>query len=329
MPANLTPQYSAAEEAYKKAKTSEEKLACLKTMFQLLPKHKHSEKMQADLKTKMSKMRDEIEKKKATPVKSNTIAMIPRQGAGQIVILGAPNVGKSSIISKVTKAQSTVAPYPFTTREPFPGMMETDEVRVQLIDLPPITKDHLESWQANMIRNADAALLVIDLGDDDGLTATQEVLDRLAEAKIKLSFDDETDANPEFDWTRCLVVGNKIDLPDADFRQELYADLVGSKTVWSKLSCTAGSGVEEFKTAAFKLLNLIRIYSKQQGKPLVKKDPFTVPNGSTVIDLAETIHQDLAKTFKHARIWGTGVIDGQTVSRDHELHDLDVVEIHA
>ena len=190
MPANLTPQYSAAEEAYKKAKTSEEKLACLKTMFQLLPKHKHSEKMQADLKTKMSKMRDEIEKKKATPVKSNTIAMIPRQGAGQIVILGAPNVGKSSIITKVTKASSTVAPYPFTTREPFPGMMETDEVRVQLIDLPPITKDHLESWQANMIRNADAALLVIDLSDDDGLTATQEVLDRLLEAKIKLSFDD-------------------------------------------------------------------------------------------------------------------------------------------
>ena len=138
---------------------------------------------------------------------------------GQIVILGAPNVGKSSIISKVTKAQSTVAPYPFTNREPFPGMMETDEVRIQLIDLPPITKDHLESWQANTIRNADAALLVIDLVDDDGLTATQEVLDRLLEAKIKLSFDDDSDASPEFDWTRCLVVGTKIDQPDADFRQ--------------------------------------------------------------------------------------------------------------
>lgn len=329
MPANLTPQYSSAEEAYKKAKTSEEKLACLKTMFQLLPKHKHSEKMQADLKTKMSRMREEIEKKKATPVKSNTIAMIPRQGAGQIVILGAPNVGKSSIVSLVTKAQSTVAPYPFTTREPIPGMMETDEVRIQLIDLPPITKDHLESWQANMIRNADAALLVIDLGDDDGLTATQEVLDRLQEAKIKLSFDDQTDASPEYDWTRCLVVGNKIDLPDADFRQELYTDLIPGKPVWSRLSCTSGAGVEEFKHSVFQLLSLLRIYSKQPGKPLVKKDPFTVPDGSTIFDLAEAIHQDLAKNFKHARIWGTGVIDGQTVSRDHELHDLDVVEIHA
>jgi ribosome-interacting GTPase 1 len=329
MPANLTPQYSAAEEAYKKAKTSEEKLACLKTMFQLLPKHKHTEKMQADLKTKMAVTRDEIEKKKAIPAKTTSIAKIPKQGAGQVVILGAPNVGKSSIICKVTKASSTVAPYPFTTRDPIPGMMETDEIRLQLIDLPPITKDHLESWQANMIRNADAALLVIDLGDDDGLTATQEVLDRLAEAKIKLSFDDSTDADPEYDWTRCLVVGTKCDLPDADFRRELYADLVGANTKWTCLSCTTDQGVAEFKTAVFQLLGLVRIYSKQPGKPLVKKDPFTVPNGSTIIDLAESIHQDLAKTFKHARIWGTGVIDGQTVSRDHELHDLDVVEIHA
>lgn len=329
MPANLTPQYSAAEEAFKKAKTSEEKLACLKTMYQLLPKHKHTEKMQADLKTKMANMRDEIEKKSSTPVKTTGVAKIPRQGAGQIVILGAPNVGKSSIITKVTKASSAVAAYPFTTRDPIPGMMETQEVRIQLIDLPPITKDHLESWQANMIRNADAALLVIDLGDDDGLTATQEVLDRLAEAKIKLAFHHDVDMDPEFDWTRCLVVGTKIDQPDADFRQELYAEMIPAQATWAKLSCTTDAGVEEFKKATFDLLQLIRIYSKQPGKPLVKKDPFTVPDGSTIFDLAESIHQDIAKNFKHARIWGTGVIDGQTVSRDHELHDLDVVEIHS
>lgn len=329
MPANLTPQYNMAEEEYKKAKTSDEKLVLLKKMFQLLPKHKGTEKIQKDLKTKMSVLREEIEKKKATPAKTHTIAKIPCQGAGQIVILGAPNVGKSSIITKVTKAASPVAPYPFTTREPYPGMMETEEVRIQLIDLPPITKDHLESWQANMIRNADAAILVIDLGDDDGLTATQEVLDRLADAHIKLAFSDEVDADPEFDWTRCMVVGNKMDLPDADFRRELYADLVGGSTQWTCISCTTGAGLEDFKKAVFQRLQLLRVYSKQPGKPLVKKDPFTVPDGSTIIDLAESIHQDLAKTFKHARIWGTGVIDGQTVSRDHELHDLDVVEIHA
>ncbi len=328
MPANLTPQYNQAEEEFKKAKTNDERLVCLKKMYQLLPKHKGTEKIQADLKTKMSDMREEIEKKKSTPQKTTTIAKIPRQGAGQIVLIGAPNVGKSSLLAKVTKAAPTVAPYPFTTREPYPGMMDAEEVRIQLIDLPPITKDHLESWQANLIRNADAAILLIDLGDDDGLTTTQEVIDRLAEAKIKLTFDQETDADPEFDWVRCLVVGNKIDLPDAEFRKELYGDLVGAVTPWCCLSCTTGSGLDDFRKQAFDLLQIIRIYSKQPGKPIEKKDPHTVPSSSTVLDLAESIHRDLAKNFKHARIWGTGVIDGQTVSRDHELHDHDVVEIH-
>jgi ribosome-interacting GTPase 1 len=328
MPANLTPQYNAAEEEYKKAKTGEEKLVLLKKMFQLLPKHKGTEKIQADLKTKMADLRHELEKKQATPAKSSTVAKIPRQGAGQVVLVGAPNVGKSSLLAAVTKASPAVAPYPFTTREPQPGMMEACDVKVQLIDLPPITRDHLESWQANLIRNADAALLVVDLGDDDGLTTTQEVIERLAEAKIKLALSPDVDADPEFDWVRCQVVGTKIDQPDWDVRQELFADLLGKDTPWVRVSTTTKEGLEEFKAGTFDLLQVIRIYAKQPGKPVEKKDPFTVPNGSTVIDLAAAIHQDLAKSFKHARIWGTGVIDGQTVSRDHELHDGDVVEVH-
>jgi ribosome-interacting GTPase 1 len=328
MPANLTPQYSAAEEEYKKAKTSDEKLACLKKMFLELPKHKGTEKIQATLKTKMSEMREEIDKQKSTPAKTSILAKIPRQGAGQIVLVGAPNAGKSSLLARVTKASPAVAPYPFTTREPYPGMMEAEQVKIQLIDLPPITKDHLESWQANLIRNADAALFLIDLGDDDGLTATQEVLDRLHEAKIKLIFSATTQLDPEFDWVCCLVVGNKIDQPDWEVRKELYGDLLGPVAPWCCISCASGAGLEEFKKQAFDLLQVIRVYSKQPGKPAEKKEPFTVPNGSTVLDLAEAIHRDLAKNVKHARVWGTGVLDGQTVSRDHELHDGDVVEIH-
>jgi uncharacterized protein len=328
MPANLTPQYSEAEEEYKKAKTGEERLVLLKKMFQLLPKHKGTEKIQADLKTKMADLRQEIEKKQATPAKTTSIAKIPKQGAGQVVLIGAPNVGKSSLLAAVTKATPAVAPYPFTTREPQPGMMEACDVRIQLIDLPPVTKDHLESWQANLIRNADAALLVVDLSDDDGLTTTQEVLERLADSKIKLALSADVDADPEFDWVRCQVVGTKIDQPDADVRQELYAELLGAKVPWVRVATATGAGVEDFKQKVFELLQIIRVYAKQPGKPAEKKDPFTVPFGSTVLDMAAVIHQDLAKNFKHARIWGTGVIDGQTVSRDHELHDGDVVEVH-
>jgi len=328
MPANLTPQYNAAEEEYKKARTADERLALLKKLFQLLPKHKGTEKIQADLKTKMADARQEIEKKQATPAKATSVTRIPRQGAGQVVLVGAPNVGKSSLLAAVTKATPAVAPYPFTTREPQPGMMEACDVRIQLIDLPPITQDHLESWQANLIRNADAALLVVDLGDDDGLTTTQEVLERLAEAKVKLAFSSDVDADPEYDWLRCQVVGTKIDLPDADVRQELFADLLGQGTPWVLVSTATRVGLESFKAKVFELLQVIRVYAKQPGKPAEKKDPFTVPFGSTVFDLAAVIHQDLAKNFKHARIWGTGVMDGQTVSRDHELHDGDLVEVH-
>jgi small GTP-binding protein len=328
MPANLTPQYSAAEEEYKKAKTPEEKLACLKKMFLELPKHKGTEKIQASLKTKMSETREEVEKKKTVVHKTTAVAKIPKQGAGQVVLIGAPNVGKSSLLSKVTHATPAVAPYPFTTREPHPGMMETDDVKIQLIDLPPVTRDHLESWAANLIRNADAALLMIDLGDDDGLATTQDLIDRLGEAKTKFLFHENTTTDPEYDWVRCLVVGNKIDMPDWEIRKELYGDLLSPSLPWCCISCSTGTGLEEFKHQVFQLLQVIRVYSKQPGKPVDKKSPFTIPHGSTVIDLAEHIHRDLGKNFKHARIWGTGVIDGQTVSRDHELHDGDVVEIH-
>src|ERR671922_2443128 len=167
MAANLTPQYLEAEAEYKKAQTPEEKLACLKRMYTLLPKHKGTEKIQADLKTKMSNLKDEVEQAKKAP-KKGVSYKIPKQGAGQVVILGAPNVGKSRLLSRLTKAQPEVAAYPFTTREPQPGMMPWEDVAVQLIDTPPITADFMEGYLSSMVRGADATALLVDLGDDDG-----------------------------------------------------------------------------------------------------------------------------------------------------------------
>src|SRR3954453_9069866 len=187
MAVNLPPHYHDAEGRYKKAQTPEDKLVALKEMWELLPKHKASEKVQADLKTKISELTDQIEQAKQGPKKAAPGSFkFPKQGAGTVVLVGPPNAGKSLLISKLTKAAPAVAPYPFTTREPVPGMMDYEDVRVQLIELPPVTADFYEPHVTDFVRSADAAALIVDLGDDDGPFAAETVIERLAGKKIHL-----------------------------------------------------------------------------------------------------------------------------------------------
>src|SRR5436305_9323485 len=186
MAVNLTPQYHEAEAEYKRAQTAEERLECLKKMWQLVPKHKASEKLQAELKTKISETKEEVESERKNPKKAGVSYKIPRQGAGQVILVGGPNAGKSRLLTRLTRATPEVAPYPFTTREPHAGMMEWEDVRVQLIDTPPITGDYLESYLAGMIQPADAAILMVSLEDDDAAFAAQAVLERLAQTKTVL-----------------------------------------------------------------------------------------------------------------------------------------------
>jgi ribosome-interacting GTPase 1 len=341
MPANLTPQYSEAEEEYKKAQTPEAKLACLKKMYTLLPKHKGTEKIQADLKTKMSNLKDEVEKAKNAP-KKGVSYKIPKQGSGQVIILGGPNAGKSRLLSRLTKATPEVAAYPFTTREPQPGMMAWEDVNVQLIDTPPITKDFMEGWLSSMVRGADAALLMVDLGDDDGPTLADDVLARLAETKTILQgVGDKPAIAAEGSGTaegltvdhrvariKTLLVANKTDLPGASDRLEFVREMYDERFPIHVVAAETGQGLEELRIAIYQFLNVIRVYTKQPSKPADMAAPFTCPAGSTLLELAALVHRDFADKLKHARIWGTGVYDGQTVKRDHVLHDRDVVELH-
>jgi ribosome-interacting GTPase 1 len=334
MAANLTPQYLEAEAEYKKAQTAEERLACLKKMYSLLPKHKASEKLQADLKTKMSETREEVERERRSPKKGGVSHKIPKQGAGQYAILGAPNVGKSRLLTRLTRATPEVAPYPFTTREPHAGMMDWEDVRVQLIDTPPITADYLESYLSGLVRAADAALLLIDLADDDGPFAAEAVIERLAHAKTILQGTGPAPGHaaaaddPGIERTRTLLVANKIDSPGAEERLQVARELFGERFVMHVISAERGTGVEELRNAVYQFLNVIRVYTKQPGKPPDMASPFTCPAGSTLLDLAGQVHRDFVEGLKSARIWGTGVYDGQTVKRDHVLHDKDIVELH-
>ena len=330
MAVNLPPQYHDAEARYKKGRTAEEKLVALREMWVILPKHKASEKVQVILKTKISELTDEIEQAKSGPRKAAPgTVRIPKQGAGQIAFVGPPNAGKSQLLTKLTKATPTVAPYPFTTRDPQPGMTEFEDVRIQLVDLPPITADAYEPFITDLTRSADAAVLFLDLANDDGPAETQAVIDRLKQARRELVAARPTgDDDPTTYFVPTLLVATKCDDEAADLRLEMAKETLGDRFSWHVISAERGDGLPELREKLFTLLNVMRIYTKQPGKPADTGSPFTCPVGSTVAELAGCVHNELEETVKSARVWGSGAFDGQTVGRDHVLREKDVVELH-
>jgi len=171
MPANLTAQYKAAEERYRQASGHEEKLDGLREMLALLPKHKGTEKLQADLKKRISKLEEEGEHVAKSGHRGPDPGHVKKEGAGQWVILGPPNAGKSSLLAALTNAHPEIADYPFTTRVPQPGMMPFEDALVQLVDTPAAAPEHAESFLPNLARNADGLLLVLDVTADDVVAA--------------------------------------------------------------------------------------------------------------------------------------------------------------
>jgi len=331
MPANLTPQYHKAEAEYRQAGTPEEELRCLELMLREMPKHKGTDKLQAELKQKISKARQEAEHAKKAGVRKGPTHKIPRQGAGRAVIVGGPNAGKSSLLKALTRATPEVAPYPFTTREPQVGMMPWEDVMVQLVDTPPITKDVLDSGVLALIRGADVALLMIDLGNDDGIAQVQDILARLNVTKTRLGRDSHLDDRDiGLSFTQTLLVLNKLDLPEAADRIALLKEFCTLDFPEYRIAAEQGTGLGELRNAIYAALDVVRVYTKLPSKKEADYDkPFTLRRGGTLLDVAELVHRDLAANFKHARVWGSHVVGGSTLPGDYAVHDKDVVEIHA
>ncbi len=329
MPANLPPQYHKAEQDFRRAQSAADRLELLREMFRLLPKHKGTEKLQAELKQKLSRVKDEIESGR-TGKKSGPSYRVPHEGAGQVVLIGPPNSGKSSLLAGVTRARPEIAAYPFTTRLPIPGMATWQDTAYQLVDLPAISRDFLEPWAISLVRSADAALLVLDLSDDDGPDSVDGTLQRLLEHHVDLVSSLPHDSEDEsMRHLKAALVANKLDTPGATDRLDMMREWFQDRFPVLPTSCVSGEGLESFVVQGYDLLEVIRIYTKVPGKPADRGSPFTIPIGSTVADLAIAIHRDLGDSFKFARVWGTDVFEGQTVKRDHVLHDGDVVELHA
>ncbi|MCX6339889.1 MAG: 50S ribosome-binding GTPase [Candidatus Aureabacteria bacterium] len=329
MPANLPPQYIAAEQKLKAARDPEEKIAILEEMWSLLPKHKGTDKIQADLKRRISKLKKEAEEGKKGR-KGFSISVV-REGAGQIVVVGPPNSGKSSLVAALTGANLKIAPYPFTTLVPCPVMMPWLDVQVQLVDLPAIAPGHVEFWCVNIIRNSDAALLVVDASGEECLDRAEEVMGELDQRQVYLGKRQgpSSDAGQEHPDKRTILVANKIDLGQAHENLSLVSKLYADRFDLVPFSCITGSSGdhETLRRRVFELLNVIRIYPKEPGAKPDIKQPFTVRSGSTVLDFAAHVHKDFARNLKQGRVWGSARFPGQAVGREHLLRDGDIVEL--
>jgi uncharacterized protein len=327
MPANLTPIYMDAEKRYKEAKTTEEKIAALEEMLAVIPKHKGTDKLQADLKKRLSKHKEESHKKKGAAVQKSVFS-IDKEGAAQVMIVGPPNTGKSSLVAGLTNASPEIAPFPHTTHKPTPGMALFENIHFQLVDTPPITGEYIDPSLADLLRRADILAIVIDLTDDP-LGQYEEAMTQLETFRIypEGAVVPEGVRKPQF-FKKMIVLANKMDTEKEREDFDTFLELTGTTIPAMGVSVSSGTGLQDFLGKVFELARVIRVFSKNPGKEPDLEEPFVLPQNSTLEELAVRIHKDVARKMKFARIWGTSVHDGQMVQRDYVLQDNDIVEIH-
>lgn len=327
MPANLPPDYYAAERRYRRAGTLEEKVEILREMLAIMPKHKGTEHLQGDLKKKIAKLQSQARKKHATS-KSSGLDHIPREGAGQVVLVGHPNSGKSSVLTKLTNAHSEVAEYPFSTFRPVQGMMAFEDIQVQLVDLPPVSSNYTEPWLFNIVRLADLVLLIIDLSVNHPEEQVFETCELLEEHKISLKREGERRPQGPIAVKTALLVGTKADAVGARESAENLEKIYGEQYLYTFVSIKNQTNIDKLRKVIFEGIRVLRVYTKIPGKKSDLSKPYVLPLGTTVIEAAMAIHKELAETMKYARIWGSDKYNGQRVERDHVLEDGDIIEIH-
>lgn len=327
MPANLTPQYLEAEAKFKQAKTTPEKIKALEIMMAVIPKHKGTEKIRGQLKSRMAKLKEELQRRPAIG-RAEQAYNVKREGAAQIVLLGLPNSGKSSLFSKATHAFSEVADYPFTTQKPIPGMMPFENLQIQLVDTPPIQMDHIEPGFPNLIRNADALLILSDLAEDP-ILHMEILLEELNRMRIKIVGKGPVPSLEE-GWIclRALLLGNKCDVKSAMEEYRAFETRFRDTFPILPISAKEGMNFEEMKKEVYQLLGIIRVYTKAPGEEPDLAEPVVLKKGSTVGDVALSIHKDFVAKLRYARIWGSGKFDGQMVKRDYRVSEGDVIELH-
>ncbi len=327
MPANLTADYMNARKEYQQATDPFEKLRCLEKMLAVIPKHKGTEKMQADLKSRIKKMKESSQKQKGG--KRVDFYYIEKEGAGQIIMVGFPNSGKSSLLNYMTNASPEIADYPYTTTRPSPGMVMFRKIQMQLLDTPPLTEEFMENWLPNIVRIANAALLVVDLQSRNILEQIDVTVRKMEEGKTVLKGEKVPyrPSDPIVEIST-IVVANKIDSPEAKDNLDALNELYGDMFPIIGVSAKTGEGIELLKEKMYDILDIIRIFTKAPGKPPEMETPYVLEKGATIMDLANAVHKEIAENLETARVWGSTKFDGQKVQRDYVLEDGDIAELN-
>jgi uncharacterized protein len=325
MPANLPPQYFEAEKRFRVAKSVEDKVMALEEMLAIMPKHKGTDHLKAELRHRIAKLTQEAEKKSGTKRSS---LLIEKEGAAQVAVIGMPNAGKSQLVAGITNASSPVAEYPFTTCTAIPGMMEFENIQIQLIDTPPFGEQPVEWWLRHLIIRADALLLVIDLAGNP-LAQVEKITEHLTQMRVGIG-------NPKpvygedviLSYKKALIVGNKIDQDGTGNAYLRLKKRYSGELPVTSISAKMGTSLEELRHEVYRMLDIIRVYTKAPGQKPEMNDPIVLEKGSTLADAAESVHKDFRAQLKYARIWGSGKHDGVMAKRNHVLQDGDVIELH-
>ncbi|MEF9437956.1 MAG: 50S ribosome-binding GTPase [Candidatus Mariimomonas ferrooxydans] len=332
MPANLPPEYFAAEKAFKQSGTPSEKIAALRDLIATVPKHKGTDKLRADLRERLSKLKEESVRKKKGG--KGDLYTVDREGASQIALVGFPNSGKSSLLKSLTNASPVIADYPMSTVMPLSGMMPFEDIQFQLVDLPPVGNESTDGWVSGILRNSDVFLLAIDLSEEPDIQ-TELLIEQLAAWNIYIMKKDGTAAEKAYLLTdykkgikKAVIVANKKDIAGAGEGLKRLLKRYGNSYPVIAVSSTEKEGLDELIKTVFDISGIIRVYTKEPGKAPDMSKPFTIPLKTTVLGLSEMIHKDFIRNLKYACVWGSSRFPGQRVQKDYILHDRDIVEFH-
>ena len=389
MPANLTAEAKAKLQLAQTSKNPKERLQAYVEFLAATPQHKGNERLRAQVKTKIAELKQDIITQRGRRGSGKSPWSVQREGAAQVMVVGLTKSGKSSLLRSLTNAQVTVASYEYTTQRPIPGILQFQDIQIQLVELPAprLAQSRRYEFQPeciDLIRRCDGLIVLVDLMNDPerqldliatsleeadvsiqkplsrveivrpkgsgevriAMTNTQTSLshERIREllhsygignALVRIygnaSIDDVEDAVLEnvMLYKPALLVANKLDL---DTGREVSSSFVGTVPNFlptALTSCLTGQGLITIGSRLFESLEMIRVYTKEPNESKPSDHPFVVHAGTTVRELAGSIHTNLAERYRYSRIWGsTSKFAGERVGPGHVLGDQDIVEIH-